>query len=59
MSGDTRWEYELVYAQTREKFLGLLNDLGREGWEAVSALGVHGPVLLKRRLPDEAEPSEA
>jgi hypothetical protein len=56
------WEYTTFDLTKPKRAVEGLNQLGREGWEAVSMVSswgvgkgfVHPIVLLRRRLPDEA-----
>jgi hypothetical protein len=55
-----RWEYMTLDVNKRRTELDSLNDLGRDGWEAVAMVSswgvgwrwVHPIVLLKRPLPN-------
>jgi len=58
-----RWEYMTFDVVKRKTEIEGLNQLGREGWEAVAMVSswgigwrfVHPIVLLKRARPDDAE----
>lgn len=49
-----QWQYKRVYeSEGHLSFLDILNELGREGWEAYAHLktsGNDGVVYLKRRI---------
>jgi hypothetical protein len=54
---NVRWEYTSIYMSKYEKFKMEANQLGLEGWEAVT-FGYIGPsagalpiLIFKRRLP--------
>jgi hypothetical protein len=55
-----RWEYMTFDLAKPRTEIGNLNQLGRDGWEAVAMVSswgvgwrwVHPMVLLKRQLPD-------
>jgi len=45
-----KWEYKVViFAGKRESWEPQLNELGSEGWEAVSASASSGVVVLLKR----------
>ena len=56
------WEYRTFDLAKRRSEIESLNDLGRDGWEAVAMVSswgvgwrmVHPIVLLKRPVPDHA-----
>jgi len=52
--GGGKWEYTTIYGRTldKEQFINKVNELGKEGWEAVSDVRVdtEEPLLLKRKL---------
>ena len=58
-----RWEYMTFDLLKRKTEIDGLDELGRDGWEAVAMVSswglgwrmVHPIVLLKRPLPDNAE----
>ena len=59
-----QWEYRLVALglmvdateqHQRQKHEQILNDLGREGWEAVAYAAQSDTVLLKRPVNNSAE----
>lgn len=58
----TNWEYKTVDLLKRQGEVEALNELGRDGWEAVGLVSswgvgwrmVHPIVLFKRALSDEA-----
>jgi hypothetical protein len=60
-SGSGRWEYTFVsskdnifhYEDRREQFIQEANNLGKDGWELVSAPSWDGRVgaIFKRKLP--------
>jgi len=57
-----RWEYTTFDLTKPKTEMRNLNDLGREGWEAVAMVSswgvgwrwVHPMVLLKRPIPDNS-----
>jgi hypothetical protein len=60
-----RWEYMTLDLTKPKAQIERLDQLGREGWEAVAMVSswgvgwrmVHPIVLLKRLIPDEVSPS--
>jgi len=62
-----RWEYMTLDVNKRRTQLESLNDLGRDGWEAVAMVSswgigwrwVHPIVLLKRPVPNDAQDGRA
>ena len=58
-----RWEYTTFDLVKRRREVEGLNQLGREGWEAIGIVSswgvgwrmVHPIVLFKRALPDDAQ----
>jgi Domain of unknown function (DUF4177) len=64
VSGYMQWEYKLVALgllvdateqHQREKHEQILNELGREGWEAVAYVAQSDTVLLKRPANQAAD----
>ena len=57
-----RWEYLMFDVTKPKRDVESLNELGRDGWEAVAMVSswglgwrmVHPMVLLKRSVPDAA-----
>jgi len=57
-----RWEYLMFDVTKPKRDVESLNELGRDGWEAVAMVSswglgwrmVHPMVLLKRSVPDTA-----
>jgi len=55
-----RWEYLMFDVTKQKRDVDTLNELGRDGWEAVAMVSswglgwriVHPVVLLKRSVPD-------
>ncbi len=56
-----KFEYKIYHIDTGYSDLKLLNELGKEGWEVISATLIRERtifVLLKRSIPEEAKDSK-